>query len=310
MVRIDDSNPFFVLSLDGGGAKGVYSLGVLKEIEQLVGKPLYQVFSLIYGTSTGALIASLLALGESVDSIIEKYFEIIPDVMGQWSSKNRSQALIRYANQVFGEKKFDSFLTNVGIITTHYDYRRPMIFKVSKEQAHGRESTFEPGFGCKIADAVIASCSAYPFFSATVVNTTNQGQPKLIDGGFVANNPTLFAIADATKAFQIEPARIKVLSVGVGSYPEKTGWLGWVVRKAWPIQLLDTTFAANTNTIEQIRSILFSDIHTVRIDDAHTDGRYSTNFLESDIKKLRKILDLGRESFGKEESKIKTLLQV
>ena len=49
-----------VLSLDGGGAKGFYTLGVLQEIEALTKKRLHACFDLIYGTSTGAIIAALL----------------------------------------------------------------------------------------------------------------------------------------------------------------------------------------------------------------------------------------------------------
>ncbi|KAB2911137.1 MAG: patatin, partial [Dechloromonas sp.] len=60
-----------VLTLDGGGAKGFYTLGVLKEIEAMLGCPLYQKFDLVFGTSTGAIIASLIALGHNVDSILE-----------------------------------------------------------------------------------------------------------------------------------------------------------------------------------------------------------------------------------------------
>ena len=54
---------FRVLSIDGGGAKGFYTLGVLKEIEGLVGGRLNERFDLVYGTSTGAIIAALVCLG-------------------------------------------------------------------------------------------------------------------------------------------------------------------------------------------------------------------------------------------------------
>jgi len=53
---------FRVLSLDGGGAKGFYTLGALKEIEGMIGRPLCQRFDLIFGTSTGAIIAALICL--------------------------------------------------------------------------------------------------------------------------------------------------------------------------------------------------------------------------------------------------------
>ena len=53
---------FRIFSLDGGGAKGFYTLGVLKEIEAMVGCALHQRFDLILGTSTGcnALLSHLL----------------------------------------------------------------------------------------------------------------------------------------------------------------------------------------------------------------------------------------------------------
>jgi predicted acylesterase/phospholipase RssA len=53
-----------LLTLDGGGAKGFYTLGVPKEIEALIGTLLYQRFELVFGTSTGAIIAALVALGK------------------------------------------------------------------------------------------------------------------------------------------------------------------------------------------------------------------------------------------------------
>lgn len=73
--------PCRLLSLDGGGAKGFYTLGVLKEIEAMLGQRLCERFDLIFGTSTGAIIAALLALGHSVDEIHALYREHVPAVM-------------------------------------------------------------------------------------------------------------------------------------------------------------------------------------------------------------------------------------
>jgi patatin-like phospholipase/acyl hydrolase len=72
-TSIKVEGPFRVLSLDGGGAKGFYTLGVLKEIEAASGRPICESFDLIFGTSTGGIIAALLALGYSVDAIHNLY---------------------------------------------------------------------------------------------------------------------------------------------------------------------------------------------------------------------------------------------
>ena len=85
--------PFRILSLDGGGAKGFYTLGVLREIEAMVDRPLHTRFDLIFGTSTGAIIAGLLALGRSVDEIHALYKEHVPTIMRSRTSSGRSAAL-------------------------------------------------------------------------------------------------------------------------------------------------------------------------------------------------------------------------
>ena len=66
----ESSRPFYILSLDGGGSLGVYTLGILVELERLVGTKLLNIFDLVYGTSTGAIIASLVALGEPTQPTI------------------------------------------------------------------------------------------------------------------------------------------------------------------------------------------------------------------------------------------------
>ena len=73
-----------------------------------------------------------------------------------------------------------------------------MIFKASIAQAHGRTGTFQPGFGCTIADAVRASCSAYPFFERTTIVTGAGDHVELVDGGYCANNPTLYTTPQGT----------------------------------------------------------------------------------------------------------------
>ena len=178
---------FRVLCLDGGGAKGFYTLGALKEIEALVGCRLCEKFDLIYGTSTGAIIAALLGLGQSVDKIEELYRKHVVTVMERWLPGQRTAALEALATEVFGDLKFDAFKTDVGIVGTRWKEERPIIFKTNRRQASLGKATFEPGFGCTIGDAVIGSCSAYPFFKKKFV-TTSQGETiEVRDGGFVAS---------------------------------------------------------------------------------------------------------------------------
>jgi uncharacterized protein len=213
-----------VLSLDGGGAKGFYTLGVLREIEGLVG-PLHQRFDLVFGTSTGAIIAALVALGTPVDDIHTLYKEHVVKVMKRWAPWQKTAALVELGKEVFEEKDFSAFLTDIGIVCTDWETERPRIFKTNRNQAYRRKETFVPGFGSKIRDAVQASCSAYPFFSRKVVVTSGGEKLLLADGGYCANNPTLYAIADATGSLGYARPEVRVVSIGVGEYPRPRRYL-------------------------------------------------------------------------------------
>ena len=310
VVVAADTPPCRILSLDGGGAKGFYTLGVLKEIEAMFEDPLHTRFELIFGTSTGAIIAALLALGCSVDEIHALYKEHVPTIMRSRTASGRSAALARLASTVFSTKTFADVLTGIGIVATRWEFERPMIFKGSVAQAHGRRATFVPGFGCTIADAVRASCSAYPFFKKTVVTTNDGNQVELLDGGYCANNPTLYAIADAIKALGRAQANLRVVSIGVGVYPEPASWRSWFKRRFRALQLLQKTLNINTTSMEQLRVILFRETPTVRINDTFERPEMATDLLESDLTKLNMLYQRGSESFAVHETALRQILDV
>jgi patatin-like phospholipase/acyl hydrolase len=307
LEKPNSSSLLRVLTLDGGGAKGFYTLGVLKEIEAMVGCPLHQKFDLVFGTSTGAIIASLIALGHRVDSILELYRKHVPTVMSERTAAARSRALLNLATEVFGDAAFTDVKTGIGIVTAKWLTERPMIFKGSVAQAHGRVGTFVPGFGVSIADAVRASCSAYPFFERTVVRTAMGEDIELVDGGYCANNPTLYAIADAVHALRRERNDIRLVSVGVGTYPDpKPGLLMWFAKKYLvSVQLLQKTLEINTQSMDQLRQILFHDVPTIRISDSYVTPEMATDLLEHDLKKLGVLFQRGRESFASREKQLR-----
>ncbi len=303
--------PFRILSLDGGGAKGFYSLGVLREIEGLVGKPLCEVFDLIFGTSTGAIIASLLALGRPVDEIHTLYKEHVVRIMQRKSAREKSEALGALASKIYGDTRFDAMKTGVGIVATKWEIERPMIFKGSLAQAHGRRGTFVPGFGVPVGEAVAASCSAYPFFERKVVTTAHGDRIELVDGGYCANNPTLFAIADALGALEQPRAALRVVSVGVGVYPQpKPSPFSkmWFARYLQSVQLLQKTLEINTQSMDQLRHILYRDVPTVRISETFEKPEMATDLFEHDLEKLNLLRQRGVESFAKSEADLARLL--
>lgn len=321
MTDADASNPavsernrnqdcFRILSLDGGGAKGFYTLGVLKEIEAVIGCSLAERFDLIFGTSTGAIIAALVALGYSVDEIHSLYKTHVPTVMSSYTKHGRTTALRRLTQEVFGSSTFRDVVTELGIVAARWVTEQPMIFKSNVHQAHGMKATFEPGFGVSVADAVQASCSAYPFFDCKTVVTNMGDEVKLIDGGYCANNPSLYAIADATVALGKERSALRVINVGVGTYPRRKRFLVSLAKRVPfnSIELLQKTLEINTQSMDKLRVILFRDVPTIRISDTFDQPELATDLLENDLRKLNLLRQRGRESYAAREHEIRRFL--
>lgn len=309
-----------ILSLDGGGAKGFYTLGVLNEIEAMIApRRLCDHFDLIFGTSTGAIIAALLALGHTITDVHRLYRTHVPSVMKCWFPRNKSKALSSLATEIFGQKTFDDVLTHVGIVSTRWREERPMIFKDDRALAHGRKDTFVPGYGCTIADAVTASCSAYPYFEKCVLTTSTESEVELVDGGYCANNPTLYAIADAVTGLKKPLEELRIVSVGVGVYPQPKHWYSpkyWygLIGKRFVgftgIELLQKTLNVNTESMEQLRYILYGNVQAVRMNDTYHEPEMATDLMEHDLKKLNMLFQRGGDSFAQHEAKLRQLLDL
>jgi len=225
--------------------------------------------------------------------------------------REKSIALTKLGDDVFKEDKFDTMKTRVGIVATRWVIERPMIFKSSVEQAHGRMGTFSPGFGVRVSDAVQASCSAFPFFERKTVTTDKGDLVELIDGGYCANNPTLYAIADASRALGLAPEHIRVLSVGVGVYPApRQSWFSSIrwAQKLMSVQLLQKTLEINTQSMEQLRQVLFGHVSTVRISDTFEQPEMATDLFEYNMTKLNILRQRGSESFARQEPALRQLL--
>ena len=306
----NETNPIRILCLDGGGSKGMYTLGVLSELEKQLGSKLYEHFQLIFGTSTGAIITAMLGLGYSVSEIEQKYRLLVPKIMSIGGQNGKSAALNRLGREIFGEQKFDAFKTGVGIVAMNFDTQQPLIFKNTGDRAHGAKASFEPGFGLTILEAVEASCAACPIFCKKELQTTNKGKITAIDGGFIANNPSLFALIDATKALKYAVEDIKMLSIGVGSYIEKPmSRIHFLLSRFEMAQIASKVLVASSNATETVMNLLFSDLHLERVNDSFPEPKYGTNMIESDLDKLAKMYQLGIGSYAKHEKGILSLFE-
>src|SRR5437879_2999804 len=98
---VSANSPSRILSLDGGGAKGFYTLGVLAQVEAMLKTNLCNHFDLIFGTSTGAIIAALLSLGYKLEDIHSLYKSHVPTLMKHSTATGRTKALDKLVREVF-----------------------------------------------------------------------------------------------------------------------------------------------------------------------------------------------------------------
>ena len=100
------SKEFMILSLDGGGALGLYQATILRYIESeiLKGSALNQKFNLITGTSTGGLIALSLASGHSTEELIQFYKSKSKEIFPK-----RFFYPLRFLNMIFLKSKYSNY---------------------------------------------------------------------------------------------------------------------------------------------------------------------------------------------------------
>ena len=184
--------------------------------------PLYQCFDLIFGTSTGSIIASLLALGFEVDEIHTLYRKHVPAVMRPWLASAKSDALQTLAKGVFGDATFSDVKTGIGIVATKWAIERPMIFKGNAQQAHRKEGHICARLWCDHRHHGTSVLLGLSVFQAANAEAILRRVCRVGGRRGLRQQPNgLYAIADAVAALNKTCAELRVVSVGVGVYPEK-----------------------------------------------------------------------------------------
>jgi predicted acylesterase/phospholipase RssA len=243
-----DAPPKRILALDGGGLRGILTLGILERIEQELrtrhgNDPAFRLcdyFDLIAGTSTGAIIAATLATGWSVADITKKYFELGTRVFrrsllrqGLVRAKYNEDRLIDELKAVYGADTTlgsDRVLTGLLLVIKRLDSGSP--WPVSNNP-NGRYFRSHEGGAIGNADyklwqAVRASTAAPDYFNPeriTIAQLPNHAPVygDFVDGGISPfNNPALQAFMYATVGgyrigWPTGKDNILVVSVGTGA---------------------------------------------------------------------------------------------
>lgn len=255
---------FKILSIDGGGIRGIIPARILTEIEALTGKRIAEMFDLICGTSTGGIIALSLACpgahgtpkytaGELVD-LYEKhgakifpsgYWTRVDDVQNYYQPRYSPQGLADVLCEYLQDVPLRDALTDVLIPAYEIERRVPFFFKSRK--ARGRMS-----HGFRMRDVALATAAAPTYFPPHKIEIPDTDETfVLVDGGIFANNPTLCGYVEAKKNYK-EADEIFILSIGTGArttslwYEEAKDWgkIGW----AQPV--IDIALDAVSSTVD------------------------------------------------------------
>ncbi|CAM3726962.1 CBASS cGAMP-activated phospholipase [Mesobacillus zeae] len=201
-----------ILSVDGGGVRGILPIAFLTELEKEYEKPAGEMFDIITGTSTGAIIAAALAVGIPMGELLERYMIYGKKIFSP-------QAHLGILKSVYSDRYLRRLLKKAFGTATLRDVNKPLLLP-AVDITHGKPFVNRSNFGSRksgaldieLWDAVLSSCSAPVYFPPNNVN----GQYMTIDGGLWANNPSLVGLTEAMHEFGHTLDNISILSLGTG----------------------------------------------------------------------------------------------
>ncbi|MYC12760.1 MAG: patatin-like phospholipase family protein [Gemmatimonadetes bacterium] len=241
------STPFYILSFDGGGFRGIFAAHILKRMEEEWQIDWQKQFGILAGASTGAILAAGLACNLTAAQLT-KFYETHGRAIFTSRLRSRFDPFKLFTSR-YSSRKLKELLEKELGDTLLGQVEIPLILPtvdIGNGCVHVLKSKYNNTFtrDCKVrvSDAVLASCSAPTYFDPVVIDD----KYRLVDGGLWANNPSLVAAIDANYRLKIPLEDIRVLSIGTGKskvfYPRSEdkfrdcllrSWQGWGFVTRW-----------------------------------------------------------------------------
>lgn len=213
------------MSIDGGGTRGIIPAILLASIEERTRRPICELFDMIAGTSTGAIIALALAKPSpsgapefSARELCRAYEKEIPVIFQNpqswWGNllgpKYSSSSFREVLNSNFRDCRLKSALVDVLVPCYDIEHREPYIFK----SRMAREDSDHDFFMSDVALA--ASASPTLFYPLRIPRTSRTSSICLVDGGVFANNPTALAFSEIRAQLPDNEGECCIVSLGTG----------------------------------------------------------------------------------------------
>jgi hypothetical protein len=280
-----------ILSIDGGGIKGVFPASFLATVEGVVGHNIADYFDLIVGTSTGGIIALGLGLGLSASEMLEFYEKYGPSIFAghrRWRGM-RSLGFVKYdraplefaLNEVFGERKIGESRKRLVIPSLNAETNEVHIWKTSH---HPR---FQLDYKCKVVEAALATAAAPTFFPTY---RADSGIP-LIDGGMWANNPVTVGVVEAIGILGWPREDLRVLSLGCTTAALNMKWAlsRFAGKLRWANKVADVFMAAQESSAVGMAQHLVTDRNNV----VRISPSVGTRYELDDFRGISNIRGLG-----------------
>jgi patatin-like phospholipase len=238
--------PKRILSLDGGGVRGVITVAFLERIERILSEHegrevrLGDWFDLVGGTSTGAVIAGALALGYRTADLKHFYLGLAPRVFRRpfwrimgWHAKFDAEALRQEIEAIVGDRTLDSddLITGLCVVAKRMDTGSPWIISNNPKAPYWNtppDKTFIGNRHYRLANLVRASTAAPVYFDPELLPIIDGEMHGLfLDGGVTPhNNPALaLFLLTILKGLGIcwhtGPEHLLICSIGTGSFRDR-----------------------------------------------------------------------------------------
>lgn len=269
-----------ILSIDGGGIKGIFAASFLAEVEKKCSVKICEYFDLLAGTSTGGIIASALSIGVPAHEILELYMENAEVIFPQkkhfklFSVKYSNKSLEAAIYNVLKELKIKDCKTRLLIPAYNLEQRSMRVFKTP----HTENLFFDKDILLK--DIVMATTAAPLYFPPYKMEGGT-----FIDGGVVANNPSFMAVAEGIARLQWKKEDISLLSIGgVEDMPKTNGKESMGIINALTIQ--KCFMGAGNQYAENLCKYFLKDKNYIRINYKPLQNQVSLDKVNKQSKRL------------------------
>lgn len=281
-----------ILSIDGGGIKGVFPASFLSSIESTTGKKVTDYFDLIVGTSTGGIIAMGLGMGYSAQELLEFYEKLGPEVFNGSKVARflRSIGFSKYSNaplqkaleSKFGNRKLGESKNRLVIPSLNLESGEVHVYKTAHHERFKRD------YKESIVGIGLATSAAPTYFPT---HRSASGIP-LVDGGLWANNPMGLAVVEAIGVLGWHTNELKVLSIGctTESLDIKLARKVPMGKAYWGFRVTDLFMSAQSSASLGTAQLLAGHANVIRVSPAVANGKFGLDVIQ-EIESLKGLGD-------------------